>query len=314
MRRHISKLDKAAVIVAIALSFSMGCRHTDVNRELVERELRLQEDELYRLQDEVATREKLLESTRRENATLKRELEQARAGAPMPREIIPAMPPAPTDIEPGRTPRPDSGLPPAQGVPPVIEIPGGPPSASSPADRSSWKSTRGVRRATFETPIGEIGETTETVEKDGPPPQGAASESRIAKIVLNRRLTGGYNADRRLGDEGVIVVIEPRDERDRLVNRAGAVSVVIIDPALSGDAARVARWDFTEDQIAPRFAKTARGEGIQLHLRWPTARPEHERLVVFVRYTTADGNCYEASQSILIDLAGDPTADADAID
>jgi hypothetical protein len=310
MRRQISTINFATAAAAVALLSAGGCRHADLNRELVEREMRLQEDELYRLHDEVATREKLLETTRRENATLKRELEQARAGASPPRDIIPAMPPAPTDGLPERTPRPDSGVPPAQGVPPVIEIPGGlggRPANGGPADRSSWKSTRGVRRASFESPIGTSAGDDRVSGEDG-------DDEQVAKIVLNRRLTGGYNADRRLGDEGVIVVIEPRDSRDRLVKRPGEVSVAIIDPALSGEAARIARWDFTADEIAPLFAKTPRGEGIQLNLRWPARPPEHERLVVFVRYTTSQGDRYEANQSILVDLARDPPADAETID
>jgi hypothetical protein len=310
MRRPISTLKRATAIGLVVLCFTGGCRHADLNRELVERELRLQEDELYRLQDEVTSREKLLETTRRENATLKRELEQARAGAPLPRDTIPAMPPAPTDTAPERTPRPDSGVPTGPGVPPVIEIPGGlnglPPAPAG--DRSSWKSTRGVRRASFESPLETLSDS-ESGDSGGNDRDGS-----VAKIVLNRRLTGGYNADRLLGDEGVIVVIEPRDQRDRLVKRPGDVSVVIIDPALSGDAARIARWDFTADQIASFFAKTPRGEGIQLNLRWPASPPEHERLVVFVRYGTAEGNRYEASQSLLVDLASDSPVDQDGID
>jgi hypothetical protein len=311
MRRLISNFIRATATVAVVFMCVGGCRHADVNRELVERELRLQEDELYRLHDEVATREKLLESTRRENATLKRELEQTRGSAPMPRETMPAMPPAPTDTSPDRTPRPDSGVPPIEGVPPVIEVPGGlngAPPGDAPAGRTSWKSTRGVRRASFESPVDAASARDSALAVDD------HSAAQVAKIVLNRRLTGGYNADHRLGDEGVIVVIEPRDQRDRIVKRASEVSVVLVDPALSGDESRVARWDFKADEIARLFAKTPRGEGIQLNLRWPAHPPEHERLVVFVRYTGAEGDQFEASQSILIDLAHESQVDADAID
>jgi hypothetical protein len=311
MRRQISTITPATAIAAFALLLCGGCRHADLNRELVERELRLQEDELYRLHDEVATREKLLERARSENTTLKRELQQARAGAPAPRDIMPDMPPAPTDTSPERTPRPDSGVPTAPGVPPVIEIPGGlngPPPAGAPAHGSSWNPTRGVRRAAFESPIGAPADNDNGVSGE------EGGDDQVAKIVLNRRFTGGYNADRRLGDEGVIVVIEPRDHRDRLVRRAGDVAVVVIDPALSGEAARIARWDFTGDKISLLFAKTPRGEGIQLNLRWPARPPEHERLVVFVRYTTDEGDRFEASQSILVDLARDAPADSDGID
>ena len=308
MKRPISSLISATAIAAVAFLPFGGCRHADVNRELVERELRLQEDELYRLHDEVATREKLLESTRRENATLKRELEQSRSSTPFPRDIMPGMPPAPADSSPDRIPRPDSGVPPIEGVPPVIEIPGGPggaPPADGPAGRSSWNSTRGVRRASFESLVDAAS------ARDSARPVDDHSAAQVAKIVLNRRLTGGYNADHRLGDEGVIVVIEPRDQRDRIVKRAGEVSVVLIDPALSGDESRVARWDFKANDIARLIAKTPRAEGIQLNLRWPARPPEHERLVVFVRYTGAEGEQFEASQSILIDLAHESQVDAE---
>ena len=46
------------LLAAIALALLSGCRHGDVNRELVERELRLQEDEIYHLQGEMSQRER----------------------------------------------------------------------------------------------------------------------------------------------------------------------------------------------------------------------------------------------------------------
>jgi hypothetical protein len=303
MRRLISKLNLgAAGAMAALLLVAFGCRHADVNRELVERELRLQEDELYRLHDEVAEREKLLEAARRDNAVLERELQQARAGAAVPPELVPALPPAPTGPPPEREPRPDSGVPPIDVAPPIIEVPGLEGPKPPPAGRSSWKSTRGVRRASHEESIGE------------PPDQGnddpaaarhQPADDRVAKIVLNRRLTGGYDADRRLGDDGIIVVIEPRNEDDRLISQPGDVSVVVVDPALSTKEARVARWGFTAEESSRHFRKTTRGEGIHLELPWPARVPLHERLMLFVRFTTLDSQVHEANQPLLIDLATD---------
>jgi hypothetical protein len=310
MRRLISKLNLGAAVAALALVV-FGCRHADVNRELVERELRLQEDELYRLHDEIADREKLLEAARRENTVLERELEQARAGAAVPPGIIPSLPPAPTDPPPDRAPRPDSGVPPIDVAPPIIKVPGleGPLPSAPPPGRSSWKSTRGVRPASYEQPTDEPGDRRMEAHRETSKvkPRSEPNDHQIAKIVLNRRLTAGYNADRRLGDEGIVVVIEPRNEDDRIVSRPGDVSVVVVDPALSTEDARVARWDFTADEISQHFRKTTRGEGIHLELPWPARRPEHERLMLFVRFITADGEIHEASQPILLDLASDST-------
>ena len=303
MRRLISNLILARAAVAVALLFGIaGCRHADVNRELVERELRLQEDELYRLHDKLDEREKLLENARREKAVLERELQAARAGRAVSPELLPDMPPAPDDAPRERAPRPDSGVPPIDVEPPKIDVPGLEGPLPPPAGRSSWKSTRGVRRASFEQPA------------DDPQPEvhksenGSAQESSnglVAKIVLNRRLTGGYNADRRLGDEGVVVVIEPRNEDDRIVRAPGDVSVVVVDPALATPEGRVARWDFTADEISQRLHQSPQDQGIRLELSWPGRLPQHDRLVLFARFTTADGEVHEASQPILVDLAID---------
>ena len=58
------------------------------------------------------------------------------------------------------------------------------------------------------------------------------------KLVINKRLTGGLDRDGHNGDEGVLVVFEPRDAQDRLVNAVGDVSIVVMDPALEGAAQR----------------------------------------------------------------------------
>ena len=124
MKRRILKLNQAVFYVAacVCLALLAGCRHADLNRELVERELRLQEDELYRAHDEIADRERRLETARRENAVLKRDLEAARSGAAVPPGIRPEMPPAPSGEPTRRTPRGD--IPPADLTPPTIELPG----------------------------------------------------------------------------------------------------------------------------------------------------------------------------------------------
>ena len=122
-----------------------------------------------------------------------------------------------------------------------------------------------------------------------------ADNTRADRITLNRTLTGGYSRDARFGDAGVSVLIEPRDVHGRLVPAAGPVSVVVLDRGRSGDAARVARWDFTAEQISTLYRKTPYGEGIYLEMPWPGSPPDRGHLHLFVRYTTQDGRNLEAS-------------------
>jgi hypothetical protein len=129
---------------------------------------------------------------------------------------------------------------------------------------------------------------------------------------LNDNLTGGCQTDPRQGDRGIVVVVEPRDAQGRLVEAPAAVSVVVLDPALEGQAARVARWDFTAQQLAPLHRKGSWGEGYHLEMLWPDAAPVHENLQLFVRYVTSDGRKLETQRKIRVATAGSGEADRTA--
>jgi hypothetical protein len=129
-------------------------------------------------------------------------------------------------------------------------------------------------------------------------PQGEAAlgkedttmiESPPSQLIINKRLTGGLDRDGHDGDEGVLVVFELRDAAGHLVKWPGKVSVVAMDPALEGPAARIARWDFASDEVPHHYLNTMFGRGLQFELPWSSNPPAHRDLVLFVRFTTDDG-------------------------
>ena len=132
----------------------------------------------------------------------------------------------------------------------------------------------------------------------------AVENPHVQQITLHQLMTGGYNAGGRPGHEGITAVIEPRGAGGRLVKAAAPVSVVVLDKALSGPAARVARWDFSADQISATWRKTTFGEGFQLQMPWPEAPPAHGQLKLFVRYTTDDGRKLQTSRDVDVQLPG----------
>ncbi|MGQ9574707.1 MAG: hypothetical protein ACUVUC_05275 [Thermoguttaceae bacterium] len=133
-------------------------------------------------------------------------------------------------------------------------------------------------------------------------PRGDSAE--VDRITLNRLLTSGWDMDDRPGDEGIIVVLEPRDAQGRPVAAAAPVSVVLLDRGLPGEAARVARWDLDAQQVAAQFRQMPSGEAIYLELPWPGPPPVHSHLHLFVRYTTRDGRKLEANRELDIALEG----------
>ena len=97
------------VSALVAIASLTGCK-SDLNQQLLERELRYQEDQIYNLQDELQLASTKLERAAGENASLKKQLgvgddaAASRPGLGRPRR---AGPPAPVN------------------VPPAIEIPDG---------------------------------------------------------------------------------------------------------------------------------------------------------------------------------------------
>ncbi len=133
-------------------------------------------------------------------------------------------------------------------------------------------------------------------------PIARADSKDVGQLVLNRMLTGGYNDNGKPGDSGVLVVLETRDAKGRRLEAPADVSVVLLDPAKTGDMARFARWDFAAGETAKLFRGNGVSRGMYIECPWPGSPPEHSRLHLFVRYTTRDGRKLEVDQPIEVGL------------
>lgn len=183
---------------------------------------------------------------------------------------------------------------PAPGRAPQLEIPGPLPSEQNPP-----QPLRGPSRDVIPSPAPQS-RTPDQGRASG----GSAQSARVVEITLNDALTGGCHTDPQRGDQGVSLLLEPRDGDGRLIVAPAAVSVVILDPALQGDAARVARWDFSAEQLGSLYRRTSSGEGFHLEMLWPGTPPAHEALQLFVRYVTSDGRKLEVQRRIRVAVGG----------
>jgi hypothetical protein len=150
----------------------------------------------------------------------------------------------------------------------------------------------------------------EAASEIGPLFEGAARDGVLSKLAINRLLTGGYDADDRAGHEGVLVVFEPRDAADRLVDVDGQVDVVVVNPSLGfGPEADVARWHFGAAEAATFKKNTPLGRGYQFELPWPTQLATGGTFRVYVRLITPDQQIFTAQHKIEV-VAPGPAQDA----
>jgi hypothetical protein len=275
------------VVVAVATG---GCK-SDLNQQLLERELRYQEDQIYHLQDELAEKQARLTSVAGENESLRRQLgvgsrDQAapgRGGQPRTPRISPAapIPPAIELPDAGRLPAPRGG-PPATLAPPTLE---GVPAL--PAEPFVPPAGGGLSLPPAAAVIDPAASPIESAAARRPPAlvQVGFDEPDVQELVrlVIKPLAGGAAG-------GLSVAVEPRDGAERLVaGIGGELTVTAFDTALPPGAAPIARWTISPADAAARFRPTGRDRGIPLALPWPGPPPAGDHVRLHVQAAGAAG-------------------------
>jgi len=308
-------------LLIMSLLLLAGCK-SDLNQQLLERELRYQEDQIYQLQDELQDKCARLESVAGENASLRRQLgvgEKDPAAAPRAAPVRPrTAPTAPVlvppaievpDVVPPAAPGNRGGQPPGSLAPPVLD--NVPP---LPAERGA-----GAAEPLPALPVSSGADTP----LDLPPPDAAlldpaarpvaavgvgdvqqlsySDAGAATHLVVNAARTACMDADGDGSSEGIKVVFEPRDAEERLVPAVGDVTVLAFDVAVgttAGEGAPLARWQIPAAEAARNFRRTSRDRGIQVALPWAGTPPTGDHLRVVVQFAGPAGPPLEAAATI----------------
>lgn len=320
-----------AAIIGLGCLAATGCGgHAKYATMALEEENRQLEDMIYQQQAELERAHQALEACRR--ASPSGPPPGAGAAAPPPAAAAAPKPGAPDLSRPPVMVEMPSA--PSSQIPdtlkdteaPRYQEPAGEPSPLNDAPTLQLPAgPEGVPGLQMPGPLPPNGNAPQPLRKSSPQrvpatsPQSTSRENRassassqVVEITLNDALTGGCQTVPGRGDKGISLLLEPRDEEGRLIPAPAPVSVVVLDPALQGPAARVARWDFSAEQLAPLYRQASTGEGFHLEMHWPSAPPVHEDLQLFVRYVTKDGRRVETQRRIRVAVAGSASRDQTA--
>lgn len=128
-------------------------------------------------------------------------------------------------------------------------------------------------------------------------------DKKVSALYIDPHHTRGLDLDRQSGDDGLRVVIEPRNSAGQFVPTTGKVSVVVLDPSRPGEAARLGRWEFDADVIRYQLRLSGK-RNIPLELPWTGPRPQSSKVTMFVRLETESGEQVEASRDVNVLLPG----------
>jgi len=311
-------MNRFAWIAILGGLVSSGCK-SDISQQLLERELRMQEDQIYLLQDEVQERCARLEHVAAENRSLKKQLGIVDADASLPSRIdvppgvsAPARSPTPAS-PPGLVPpaisapavvAPPLTLPEPIGVPPVGAEPadgprfGPPPESSAPPATIAPPALDGV--PPLPTDPAARGASSESDIKRLSHEESLSAEGRITHLVINPARTTCFDGDGDGASDGLAIVFEPRDADERLVTAGGDVAIMASDPASPGgpEGAPLATWQIPSTEALSHFRRTSRARGLHFTLPWQGRAPAGDHVRVFVKLTTFDGQSFETDATV----------------
>jgi hypothetical protein len=129
-------------------------------------------------------------------------------------------------------------------------------------------------------------------------PTGGGPFLPVSKVEIGRG-TGGVDEDGAPGDEGLMVVIVPRDEDGSAVKVPGRALVAAWEITPAGLKNPIGSWDISSDALRRTWKSGFISTGYFVALPWQTL-PSTDRVRVAVRLVTTDGRAYEADRDVSV--------------
>ncbi|MFO0938393.1 MAG: hypothetical protein U0798_17965 [Gemmataceae bacterium] len=126
----------------------------------------------------------------------------------------------------------------------------------------------------------------------------AAASSMCRDITLGLG-TGGYDADGKPGDEGLQIILVPKDTDGSAIKVPGYLTIVAYDLARDGTKTPVGLWELTPDRLRSYWQAGLLSSGYKLSLQWHRP-PVSEKVRVIARLTTLDGKPFETDKDVSV--------------
>jgi hypothetical protein len=309
----------------VATVVAGGCR-SGAQTDIVEREMRHQEDQIYALQDDLSNYQQLVCQYRSENEALKHQLYENQTS-----EVTPA-----TKNDHGMSrlkPSPQTPMPPSQkskgpslGEPetspptpqPNLGEPEVPPlgNTSTQESGSQQSNHRGIvaRSATPTSVPREHQVSYEAADRAGstegpishPAPAVESGNSldttgQAEQVILR----GQVVAKEAEAWPRVLVDVEPISLSGEPAAFRGSLSLMVLDPCRVGYATSVARWDFSAEDLEHATVRTTEGTALEFPLQLPPGTATAGPVELWVRLLRDDGRKLLAHATIDLRRAGE---------
>lgn len=133
-------------------------------------------------------------------------------------------------------------------------------------------------------------------------------DPRIRKIEFHPTLSRGHNFDGKRGDDGLYLVLLPRNAQHQFVPGNGTLTVVAEETLADGTTNRIGRWTITPEQWRDGLEPIGEAQGFHVKLPWQDRIPTTSQVDVWVRFALEEGTTMVNQQPISVRQASPGTS------
>lgn len=269
-------------VAALVFLCVAGCQ-TNSERDLIARDRRMQENQIYALQDYIQQYQQLVCRYRSENASLRRQMAEGAVVEPSTNERS-VLPPTKPSRPAGKTPEFQTPIPPGVKEPsppppttPELEVPAVPPLKSTSAGGESSHGSAGA---------------------DGEPTASTSPQIVLASYDQQESTTVSPNevllygkvvANDSGGGPRVMVDVVPPAASGGAESFDGKVSLLLLAETMNGRKRSLGRWDFSRDDVRAARHSRADETTLRFFVELPARTPMSEATQLWVRLVPRDG-------------------------
>lgn len=114
-------------------------------------------------------------------------------------------------------------------------------------------------------------------------------DPRVRQIDWHPSLCRAQNSDGKPGDDGLYLVLVPRNSAGEFVPTTGSMTIVIEETQADGSISRIGRYEFTAEELKEHLEPIGSAPGIHLPVRWKDQTPSTTSVEAYVKFTLDDG-------------------------
>lgn len=149
-------------------------------------------------------------------------------------------------------------------------------------------------------------ENTLRAERSVQPVMRPGGPLSLVKDVQLGRGTGGLDEDKCPGDEGLQIVLVPRDCDETAIKAPGNLRVAAFEITPEGLKVPLSSWDVTAHQLRRSWRSGFISTGYFVTLPWQTV-PRTEKLRIVAQFFPLEGGTFEAEKDVTVRIAPQAT-------